>query len=102
MIKYSVEQSRVIISYVFFVPIEFLGWECLTIGALGWGQIQIANANNIRLLLKNSRRDWMLQLCDAMMVFYSREIEKITDRITRFEKIKTFWQNKADIWINSL
>ena len=26
---------------VHFVPIEFLSWDCLTIGALGWGQIQI-------------------------------------------------------------
>ena len=30
-----------------FYPIEHIRWECLTLGALGWGQIQIANANHI-------------------------------------------------------
>lgn len=82
-----------------FVPIEFIDWECLTIGALGWGQIQIANANNIKILPQNSRRDWMLKLCDALMLFYPREIEKITDRIQRFEDVKLFWENKKDVWM---
>jgi len=100
MIKYLVQETTVIVSDVLFVPIEFFDWKCLTIGALGWGQIQITNANDIQLLPQNSRRDWMLQLCNAMMVFYPREIEKITDRIRHFEKMKMFWENKKDIWIN--
>src|SRR5437660_12922668 len=45
MISYDIEGLRAIIEQVKFVPIEFLGWDCLTIGALGWGQIQIANSN---------------------------------------------------------
>ena len=43
MVAYNVEDLRAIIQDVTFVPIEFLGWDCLTVGALGWGQIQIAN-----------------------------------------------------------
>jgi hypothetical protein len=45
MVAYDVEGTRVEVERVTFVPIEFLGWDCLTIGALGWGQIQIANSN---------------------------------------------------------
>src|SRR6266850_707636 len=41
MVKYSVESTKVIAKEVHFVPIEFLSWNCLTIGALGWGHIKI-------------------------------------------------------------
>lgn len=47
LIKYRVENVKVQVPHVDFVPIEFLDWDCLTIGALGWGQIQIANSNRI-------------------------------------------------------
>lgn len=39
MVKYSAEGTCVTVLEVTFTPIEFLDWECLTIGALGWGQI---------------------------------------------------------------
>jgi len=98
MIKYSVEKTDVVISDVLFLPIEFLDWNCLTVGALGWGQIQIADANDIQVLPQNSRRDWMLQLCDVMMEFYPRETRKITERIQHFENIREYWENKEDVW----
>ena len=48
MVAYNVVSDvRIYIEKVRFVPIEFLSWDCLTVGALGWGQIQIANANKI-------------------------------------------------------
>lgn len=43
MIKYQVDDLGLRVSDVLFSPIEFLDWQCLTIGALGRGQIQIAN-----------------------------------------------------------
>ena len=98
MIKYSVDGARLQVSDVLFSPIEFLDWECLTVGALGWGQIQIANSNSIQTVPQNSRKDWMLQLCDVMMAFYPREIEKITERIQRFEEVREYWENKEDVW----
>ncbi|MDI6810023.1 MAG: hypothetical protein QME66_13845, partial [Candidatus Eisenbacteria bacterium] len=60
-----------------FAPIEFFDWDCLTIGALGWGQIQIVNANVVKIMPKNSRKNWMLELCDIMLDFYPKEIGKI-------------------------
>lgn len=98
MIKYAIDGTRVQVSDVLFSPIEFLDWDCLTVGALGWGQIQIANSNNIRTLEGRSRKEWMLQFCDVMMEFYPREIEKIGERIRRFEKVRAEWDAKEDVW----
>jgi hypothetical protein len=97
VIKYRIENSSLIVSEVVFRPIEFLDWSCLTIGALGWGQIQIANSNNITSRLHYSRRDWMLELCDTLLEFYPKEIEKIGERIKRFEAIKQRWLSKESI-----
>ena len=96
MISYDVEGTRPIIENVKFLPIEFLGWDCLTIGALGWGQIQIANSNRIAVNPNYSRRRWMIELCDAMLEFYPKEIAKIDKRIARFEKIKAEWESRPE------
>ena len=78
-----------------FVPIEQLDWSCLTIGALGWGQIQIANARNV-IIAKSSRRAWMLALFEKLGRFYPREIEKVNRRMTYFEEAKKRWQDRLD------
>ena len=98
MVKYSLDGTKLDVQNVHFVPIEFLAWDCLTIGALGWGQIQIANANNINIEQGYSRKRWMLELCDAMLNFYPKEIAKIEDRIGYIESAKQTWQDKPDIW----
>ena len=97
MVSYAVESVRAAVSDVKFVPIEYLDWSCLTIGALGWGQIQIANSNNIVVNSETSRKQWMLDLCDALLEFYPKEIAKITDRIDRFERVRIFWRQKPDV-----
>lgn len=94
MIKYAVQGIKIAVRRAHFVPIEFLSWECLTVGALGWGQIQIANANAIRINRNYSRKEWMLQLCDVMLQFYPREIGKIHERMDYFERVKAFWRKK--------
>jgi hypothetical protein len=95
-IGYAIQKSKVMIEDLYFIPIEFLSWKCLTIGALGWGQIQIANSNNLTIEKGMSRKSWMLKLCDTLAEFYPKEISKITKRITHFEKIRKFWENKAE------
>ena len=72
MVKYAIESTKLTATEVIFSPIEFLDWECLTVGALGWGQIQIANSNNIKLIDRYSRKKWMLQLCDTLFEFYPK------------------------------
>ena len=99
MVAYNiVSDVSIHVEKVHFVPIEFLSWDCLTIGALGWGQIQIANARNIVVNHRYSRKKWMLQLCDILFDYYPREIGKIKDRIEYFRKVKKRWEKKRDIW----
>jgi hypothetical protein len=96
LISYKIEGVAATVTNVTFVPIEFLSWNCLTIGALGWGQIQIANSNNVTVNHGYSRKQWMLEFCDVMLEFYPKEIAKIGDRALRFERVRAFWQSKAD------
>ena len=95
-LAYLVKGTKLKIDNVHFVPIEFLSWDCLTIGALGWGQIQIANSNNIIVNPKYSRKKWMLEFCDVMLEFYPKEIPKIDSRIKHFQKVRKHWQDKAE------
>lgn len=96
MVAYEINGMRAVIEQVMFVPIEFLAWECLTIGALGWGQIQIANSNKVTIRAGYSRKSWMLELCDTLLAFYPKEIAKIGSRIEHFTKIRENWENRPD------
>lgn len=98
MVKYALAGNRVKAIKVSFSPIEFLDWKCLAIGALGWGQIQIANSNRILLRHGYSRKKWMLSLCETMLDFYPREVMKIHERIGRFAEAKEYWERKQDLW----
>lgn len=98
MIRYAMDGPKVNVSEVIFSPIEFLDWKCLTVGALGWGQIQIANSNDIRVIERYSRKKWMIQLCNVMTEFYPLEIGKIQARITHFEAVRNYWEAKDDVW----
>ncbi len=96
-IKYKLHGIRATVSKVIFVPIEFLNWDCLTVGALGWGQIQIANSNYISIRSRYSRKKWMLELCNYMQKFYPKEIDKIRKtRIPYFKRLKHHWEQKQD------
>lgn len=94
LVEYAVENGTLVFSGVRFVPIEHLHWSCLTIGALGWGQIQIANASIIHIDRASTRKEWMLSLCDELDVFYPKEIAKIEDRLDYFRTVRTFWESK--------
>jgi hypothetical protein len=95
-ISYEVEGIQIAVRQVRFVPIEFLGWDCLTLGALGWGQIQIINSNSITLKPGYSRRAWMMELCDNLLEFYPKEINKIGQRIEHFKRVREYWEKKPE------
>ena len=96
LVSYTIETDSLLFKECTFVPIEYLDWSCLTLGALGWGQIQIANSNNIKIDIDNTRKKWMLQLCDALDIFYPNEISKITKRIDHFRNIREYWEKQPD------
>ena len=95
VVAYNLRGTHVEVEKVHFVPIEFLSWDCLTIGALGWGQIQIANSNRIDIA-PQSRKKWMIELCDTLFEFYPAEISKIKERVDYFKKVKERWLAKED------
>ena len=94
LVEYTVEQDVFIFTGIQFVPIEHLAWSCLTIGALGWGQIQIANSNVIHINRDNTRANWMISLCDELDIFYPKEIAKISERVDYFRAVRAYWENK--------
>jgi hypothetical protein len=96
IIRYEIQDLDINVLDVHLVPIENLDWECLTIGALGWGQIQIANSRNIDIDRGLRRKQWMLQMCDVFDAFYPREVAKIKERIEFFTLTRAFWQKWPD------
>ena len=93
-VDYKIENDKFEIKKVIFRPIEYFSWQCLTLGALGWGQIQIANSNIIKLVDNQSRKKWMLAMCDNLFDFYPKEIEKIDARIEYFKKVRKLWEKR--------
>jgi len=92
IVRYKILNLDINVLDVHFVPIENLDWSCLTIGALGWGQIQIANSRNIKIDRGLKGKHWMLQMCDELEEFYPREIAKIRERSEFFAQTRSFWQ----------
>ncbi|MBQ8969356.1 MAG: hypothetical protein IJ064_06470 [Bacteroidaceae bacterium] len=94
IVEYEIDGKHIAYRACHFKPIEAFSWDCLTIGALGWGQIQIANANILNFDTNVNRKEWMLQLCNQLDMFYDEEIEKIGERKLWFNDIKVYWENK--------
>lgn len=94
IVEYTVENGLIEYRNCYFKPIEALDWDCLTFGALGWGQIQIANANILHFINNIDRKAWMIELCDRIDAFYCEEIGKIGTRRQWFDNIRQYWINK--------
>lgn len=96
IVSYKVVDGKIEYEECHFKRIESFDWNCLTLGALGWGQIQIANANKLSFNEDNAttRKSWMLRLCDKLFAFYDEEISKIGERKTWFNSIKSYWETK--------
>lgn len=94
IVSYEVVDNKLEYRECNFKPIEAFSWDCLTLGALGWGQIQFANANNLQFNQLMSRKRWMLDMCDKLETFYDEEIGKIVERKDWFSKIRQDWESK--------
>lgn len=94
IVEYEIKDNHLVYHTCHFKPIEAFSWDCLTIGALGWGQIQIANANVLNFNSKIDRKEWMLQLCNLLDMFYDEEIGKIGERKLWFNEIRNYWNKK--------
>ena len=92
MVSYDENTNK--FSEIYFIPIEYLDWSCLNIGALGWGQIQIANYSNTIINKNQTRKEWMLSMIKTLKIFYPKEIDKIHERIKYFENVEKYWHSK--------
>lgn len=93
IVEYHVDGDHLAYTGCHFKRIESFDWECLTVGALGWGQVQIANAGKLKFCPSPDRRRWMLDLCDRLDIFYNEEICKIGERKSWFGACRTYWKN---------
>lgn len=93
VVDYHIDTQYIIYDNCHFRPIEHFSWSCLTLGALGWGQIQIRDSNYLAFETTPCRKQWMLQLCEMAEAFYVNEIGKIEERRNWFSKEKTYWNN---------
>ena len=96
IVKYKITGDKIDYKKCYFKPIECFKWSCLSLGALGWGQIQITNAKSLDFDNNSNRKQWMLQLCKNLEAFYDEEIAKIGERKTWFQTIKEYWESKAN------
>ncbi len=94
IVAYAIENDQLEYKECYFKPIEAFSWDCLTLGALGWGQIQIANANRLIFNQTIDRKKWMLELCDRLSEFYDAEIGKIGERKAWFADIRKYWEQQ--------
>lgn len=94
IVEYKTNNNKIEYTNCHLKAIEDFSWDCLTLGALGWGQIQIANANSLSFNSKTNRKEWMLELCKNIELFYDEEILKIKERKTWFNEIKNYWETK--------
>lgn len=93
-IDYLISNKQVVVKKVTFAPIEYFDWSCLTVGALGWGQIQIANANIVNLSPDTPRHEWMIELYDHLCRFYPNEIRKAQKRLAYFKIQQKLWKER--------
>lgn len=99
LIDYKPSKTSNFISNVSFLPVEFFAWDCLTIGALGIGQLQIKRASRVIKVIKNSRKNWMREFSEHLMIFYAKETSKTAKRLTNAADLLAVWKSKTDIWI---
>ena len=99
MISYEASKSNNYIKEVHFKPIDFFSWDCLGLGALGVGQIQIKKAKHVVIIQNYSRKAWMIDFSDRLNDFYINEAKKIVGRLDKASKLKKEWKVKKDIWL---
>ena len=80
LVEYNLSNQGVEFTNIRLFPIENLSWDCLHIQSLGWGQIQIKNANNTVIVQNITREQWMSQFYDRLNSYYAKVVKKAQER----------------------
>ena len=84
LITYDVEGDGIEPHHVELVPIEWIGWSSMKIGALGKGQIQLRDSAKVAVSRVASRQKWIEEFYDTTIRFYEKETTRIEVRIEDF------------------
>jgi hypothetical protein len=76
LVSYKIAGDRLVFDNCTFVPIEYLDWSCLTLGALGWGQIQIANSNIMNINADNTKKNGCYNYVMLWIYFIQMKYQK--------------------------
>ena len=76
-VKYVNNDNLIQILDIKVKSIEQLHWDCLTIGNLGKGQLQVKNMDEISFQNFMTRKDWMERLSYDVVIYYQSLINKI-------------------------
>lgn len=90
LIHYNPNLNKNFITKVQLFPIECLTWDCIEIGALGNGQLQIKNSSNIIINKEFDRETWKDEFQKRLMVFYKKQQTKINKRISQLMELTLF------------
>jgi hypothetical protein len=86
MIKYRLTDTGSLEDVTAIVePMEWFDWDCLRIGALGWGQLQFRSASDIRISRGQTRKDWLRTFVGELREHYAKEENKIKERLDYVE-----------------
>lgn len=83
-IDYELVDNKPLFKNVWFLPVENLSWDCLSIGALGFGQLQIKNASNITFNFDISREEWLNIFKDKVYKYVESQKKKFDALIKLF------------------
>ena len=76
VVDYTIAGNQIHFDNVHFVPIDSINWDCLRIGNLGNGQIQLKDASVI-IAQQIKRSDWLTTMQANIAAFYIKQQNKI-------------------------
>lgn len=85
-VDYKIVDKKPIFTNVWFAPIENLAWDCLGIGALGNGQIQIKDANKISFTEVYDRELWCKDFRKHMNEYIQKQYSKLNELAKLFSE----------------
>lgn len=92
MIEYNINALGINFQSVQLFAIENISWDCLRIGSLGTGQIQLKNSNTIIIDYKLSREIWMSEFYRQAEIYYANEISKAQERRNDLQVHSSEWK----------
>ena len=80
LVSYTVKNRGVVVSKVQLFRIEHLSWFNLSIGALGWGQLQLKGLDDLDVCTSRERKDWLRTFAVEVDHFYLSQHSRVMEQ----------------------